>query len=179
MKLLDLDPKRSQTLLALDPGLGCVGYALFELGVLTACGLSRTHVRVKDLNVRVATHAANLLPMLLKVDRVVCERMVWRGRSAKNSPQDLMDINIVAGRIGREWIMPHQWKGCVPKAIHQPRILAKLTDAERALVELVHPPSLVHNAVDAVGIGLFTLGRLGVDGETKSAVLSKKKRGRR
>jgi len=143
-------------LLAVDPGGACLGWAYFEGGLLRGCGLSRT--KAKTVDERAAHHRRELACFF--PDRVVCERMTWRGRRSKATPQDLMDLNVIAGALGREWVTPAQWKGHAPKEIHQPRILKALDARERELVSCVKPPSLRHNAIDAVGIGLFALGRL-------------------
>jgi len=59
--------------------------------------------------------------------------------------------------------LPREWKGQVPKRIHQPRIIKALTDEERAEMDKDLAPytkSLRHNALDAVGIGLKYLRRM-------------------
>lgn len=150
-------------LLAIDPGGACLGWAYFIDRRLVGCGLSRS--KAKSLAGRIEDHLSEL--DTASVEAVVCERMVWRGRSAKSGPQDLMDLNIIAGRLGTVWVTPEQWKGCVPKEIHQPRILSRLMMEELYLVRAVLPPSLRHNAIDAVGIGLHHLGRLTVDVQSK------------
>ncbi len=128
---------------------------MFLDGRLDSCGLSRT--KAKDVGERVVRHRRELA---WYAGRAVCERMTWRGRRSKATPQDLMDLNVIAGAMGTEWVTPSEWKGHVPKDIHQPRILKALDARERALVLFVNPPSLRHNAIDAIGIGLFALGRL-------------------
>ena len=146
-------------ILAIDPGGACLGWAFFDSGgVLTACGLSRT--KEKTIDGRVLDHRTVLAKMAVVVDRIVCERMTWRGRQTKSGPQDLMDLNVIAGAMGTEWVTPAEWKGHVPKDIHQPRILKALTPEERKIVMAVGPPSLRHNAIDAVGIGLYALKRM-------------------
>lgn len=52
-----------------------------------------------------------------------------------------------------EEVAPGTWKGQVDKDIHNQRVLAKLTAAERALV------SKNHNEIDAVGLLLYALER--------------------
>ncbi len=55
--------------------------------------------------------------------------------------------------------LPKQWKGQVPKSIHNKRVLAELTKEEQAKV-LNLPASSRHNVIDAVGIGLHHLHRV-------------------
>ena len=145
------------SLLSIDPGLKTVGWAYWEGRELKCCGLSRT--KHTDTTKQAREHWAHL-ESWRDADRKICEMMVWRGGRAKASPADLLKLNIVAGHLGTEWVAPSTWKGFCPKSIHQPRILKALTDQERALVMGCMPASLRHNVVDAVGIGLYYLGRL-------------------
>lgn len=81
-------------------------------------------------------------------------------------PNDLIQVARAVGQweqafgYGAELVhvYPRQWKGQVPKKIHVARTLAKLTDAERALLPAL-PASKLHNVVDAAGLGLWLLGR--------------------
>jgi hypothetical protein len=143
-------------LLAIDPGGACLGWALFEDGVLIEVGLSRTKEQLTGARAR---HHALILPKA-RGGRVVSEMMRYRGSRSGIPPQDLVELNLIAGHVGSEWVYPDEWKGRVPKEIHQPRILKALTPEELYLVEGVRPPTLRHNAIDAVGIGLYCLGRL-------------------
>lgn len=54
---------------------------------------------------------------------------------------------------------PKEWKGNLPKEIMLNRIEAKLTTAERGRIQC-RLKSKLHNVQDAVGIGLYHLGRL-------------------
>jgi hypothetical protein len=56
-------------------------------------------------------------------------------------------------------VSPFAWKGNVPKGIQGSRILSALTKAEHDVV-CWPKNSLKHNLVDAIGIGLWRLGRL-------------------
>lgn len=60
-------------------------------------------------------------------------------------------------------VKPGAWKGQVPKEEMCRRILDILTEEERALFErcmIGKLKSLHHNAIDAIGIGLWAVGRL-------------------
>jgi len=145
------------SLLTIDPGLKVVGWAYWEARELVCCGLSRT--KRTELNDQAQEHRFNLASFW-PADRRVCEQMVWRGKNAKSGPADLLKINIIAGRLADEWVTPLQWKGMVAKEIDHPRILAKLGEHELKIVtETKVPASLRHNMIDAVGIGLYVLGR--------------------
>lgn len=145
------------TLLAIDPGGAVVGWALFFNGELTDCGLSRS--KAKTWGLRAADHRQALGDLIQGSDRVVCESMTWRGRNHKGSPQVLVDLNGIAGHLGREWRTPGEWKGMVPREIEAARTQHALSATELALLQAVKPPSLAHNAWSAVGIGLSVLKR--------------------
>lgn len=53
---------------------------------------------------------------------------------------------------------PMQWKGNVPKPIMAKRILSVLDETELAKINRVGYKD--HNTIDAIGIGLYALGRL-------------------
>jgi hypothetical protein len=155
-------------LLAIDPGLD-TGWALFSTaGQLVACGLGDPRLsdrhRVADLRT------------------VVIERPFVYPRGQTKNPNDVLSLAVNAGEWGglyRQWadvkyVLPFQWKGSVPKKISHARISAKLSDAEKAVVDtamargrscaskaLGRPiaRSLQHNVLDAVGLGLFTVSR--------------------
>jgi hypothetical protein len=85
-------------------------------------------------------------------------------RTGSRTPvRDLVQLALRAGvlvGLYRAWgskvelVRPSRWKGSVPKEIHQRRI--------RAALEVEEHENLAqnHNAVDAVGLGLWKLGRL-------------------
>jgi hypothetical protein len=147
--------------MSIDPGGPELGWASWADGRLVACGLSRT--KAKTWQLRAVTHRSTL-EALGAYDRpdglVLTECMRVRGGRGMGNPQILVELNGIAGHVGNMWVEPGTWKGRLPKEIHQPRILATLTPEELALVMAVKPPSLRHNTIDAVGIGLYHLGRL-------------------
>jgi hypothetical protein len=54
---------------------------------------------------------------------------------------------------------PVQWKGSVDKEVHNDRVLKRLTPAEREVIPKL-PKSKLHNVIDAIGLGLWALGRM-------------------
>lgn len=88
-------------------------------------------------------------------------------------PMDIVDLSFAAGKAAA-WatcgvsmcdiheILPIRWKGNVPKEIMIPRILAKLSPEEVARIERVGNKD--HNTIDAIGIGLYGLGRMQTGG---------------
>jgi hypothetical protein len=140
-------------LLAIDPGQA-TGWALLDLaGRLLHCGLN---------------NPPDALPT---ASRVVVERpRIYPGGRTKN-PNDVLSVAINAGEwAGRyqargfktEYVEPQRWKGSVPKEIHHPRIFAKLLPSEQVVVADAGKgiaPSKRHNMLDAIGIGLWAVGR--------------------
>jgi len=60
-----------------------------------------------------------------------------------------------------EFVLPKTWKGQVPKDIMLNRIVAKLSDTEKQILESKnYIKSKKHNVIDAIGLGLFKLNRL-------------------
>jgi hypothetical protein len=110
---------------------------------------------------------------LLGVESVVIEKMVHypgqHGARADAQANDLIDLTaascLLAGSLKpREirFVTPHEWKGSLPKEVCHARIQKKLTPAELGILAVASSKirgSLVHNLWDAVGIGLFALGR--------------------
>lgn len=151
-------------LLAIDPGVHHHGLALFlENGRLLRCGLVRGPAGRPALAVAAGGLAERTADWLVgEGTRVVAEMPQDRGQD-RVPPADLIALSVVLGWTLGEMcrpvtlISPADWKGSVPKSKHQPRIIAALSGAERALIP---SGALAHNAIDAVGIGLWALGRI-------------------
>jgi len=144
-------------LLAIDPGAH-TGWACFDSmtkGVpLRACGVG--------------------CPSLSKVLKVVIElpRVYPTSRVGKPvPPNDLVDLAFLAGRycgLAEGWaqpcgaqiftVLPAEWKGQLPKEVSHRRILMQLSFEERKVVEECErnvSKGVLHNALDAIGIGLY------------------------
>ena len=144
-------------LVAIDPGVKNLAWAEYHGRELARCGLSRAG--------SAAEHAA-ALGTLADPDVLVLEQMVPRDLP---NAADLIAVShtgaYVAGALRPLELRYHtaqQWKGSVPKRVHHPRIAQKLTPEERAVVAecaVRVPASLLHNVWDAVGLGLWGLGR--------------------
>ncbi len=147
-------------LMAVDPGVKSMGVACFSRdNKLLWVELERADSLYEMLG--------NVSGYVYKNVHTVVERpQVYR--HGPGDPNDLISLALVAGAWGGsadrtgliEFVLPRQWKGNVPKDIHQPKILASLDPDERQLVEGIRPKSLRHNVIDAVGIGLWKLGRI-------------------
>ena len=148
------------TVLAIDPGIDA-GWALFVEGRLTDCGMGNL------------PEPSTLPPVCL----VIAERPhIHRGT---RNPDDIVTLAIDLGMRLRPYrdagkivdtYLPVQWKGNVPKEIHHPRVMRALTVQELATVARVFeakrtarawlvPPGKQHNVKDAIGLGLFGVGR--------------------
>jgi hypothetical protein len=88
-----------------------------------------------------------------------------QARSMKEAA-DLLTIQAIAAyAAGRScasvglihYYTPQQWKGSVPKTVMERRIRSKLAPDELATLPT---GAKAHNAIDAVGLGLYHLGRL-------------------
>lgn len=148
-------------LITIDPGVKKCGYAYFEKGVLiTADWILTNHA--------VGNAAVGVYPPGMAA-RAVCEAPRFYGSLSdrsknKNSidPNDLLDLAMVVGRfvqVGADIVYPADWKAQVPKQVMTARILTFLSAEEKANMR-----STDHNTIDAIGIGLWKLGRMGRGG---------------
>lgn len=154
-------------LVSVDPSLACTGAALFRDGSLVSCGILPTKAdEPLELRVRrVAAACAFGRPDVLVMEYPQAYR---RERGSKGEdPNDLISVGCVAGAILATvrslqfyLVYPAAWKGQVPKDIHNERVRKRLSSAELSILGTVRPASKVHNAIDAIGIGLWYLGRL-------------------
>lgn len=155
----------------IDPGVVCCGWAWWEDSLLLACGLSRTKSRT--IEKRVQDHYFQWGD-LDSLDLIVIEKPeVYQQRFWKGDPRDLIDLAMVVGGIIKtakcqvKTVYPKDWKGQVPKPVTDRRVLQKLSKEEKKILKHpiafgepnTVPPSLRHNMIDAIGIGLKILGR--------------------
>ena len=153
-------------ILAIDPGKKIVGWAVFEGSHLSDCGLLRAETPKEML---MQSDRAGIRDIEWTEVIVECPQAYTQRDRQKGPQQDLIDIAIVGGLVAGfavsnmptiTFVHPHAWKGSVEKDAMSRRILKRLDRVEVAIVERLRPASLVHNAVDAVGLGLWKLGRL-------------------
>jgi hypothetical protein len=150
-----------ENILTFDPGKTVVGWAYFRSRRLDDCGLFYT----QDWAI-----SMNWLRVALPFSRVLIEsQQIYAQRLQKGRQSDLIDVAHVAGAIfgvfgGRspiDFVLPHTWKGNVPKKIMLERISKKLEAQEKAIFDSkIVPRKLRHNILDAIGIGLWKSGRL-------------------
>lgn len=157
-------------LLAVDPGTTESGLAFFVDNKLRHVAL----VRAKDVGTMLfALYTAPWPSECDNPDEVLIERPVVYPRDGIKKASSLITVAIIAGgaavAFGCEtwtsvdFVEPRTWKRQVPKKIHNERILTALDPEETELVcsrFQSEPDSLQHNVVDAIGIGLYKLGRM-------------------
>jgi hypothetical protein len=135
--------------IAIDPGVHYFAFAIFALrGALIECGM---------------TDHTQPVPGKPYLGPFVIESQ-FIDRDSRVNTQDVIRLAQSAGRIAANypeavWYLPAQWKGGVPKAVHQKRILAALSDEEKALLKDMNKGTL-KQVLDAIGLGLYHLGRL-------------------
>lgn len=160
-------PRDGRHTVAIDLGKWVSGVAVFDAeGVL---------VRAREVTIRRWPRAAGHMAACLLIDvllvpegaDVVFEKMRdYKGKAARS--RDLAHLRDVAkalrgqvrafgrGRVRVVEYTAHAWKGNVPKTVTEGRILRELThDEARGIVPRTK------ETFDAIGIGLFHIGRLG------------------
>ncbi len=155
---------------AVDPGLRGCGVAWFQDGTLAEA----VYIPSEELHERGArcfVVMANAvyqwrairnitgLPVLVELPQV------YHSKHQKGDQDDLIQLAGVVGAICQtscdcvRTVRPREWKGTVAKDVMTRRIESRLDDLERAAI-VRWSAALDHNTLDAVGIGLWQLGRL-------------------
>ena len=158
-------------LLAVDPGLRCVGVALFKVGVLvraaalrgpaTGRGPAVWSARAQEGERWVGMQGTRTTPGTLVVEMM---KVQVKGRA---DPADLIELAGVTGAIvGRlsswsaEGFEPSIWKGQVPRDIYGARVEGHLR--AEGLWSRVEGPSRateLNDAMHAAGLGRWYLAR--------------------
>lgn len=91
---------------------------------------------------------------------------VYATRYQKGNQDDILQLAGVVGALVHSieaavtiLYRPREWKGQVPKDIHNARVLASLSPPEKAAIAEC-APSLLNNVVDAIGIGRYFLSTI-------------------
>ena len=141
-------------ILSIDPGKRSLAYALW--------GHSRRLVKAGIVQHRHDPwwgKTAWMISQLPSVDEVVAEFPKVYPYERRKSPNDLLPLaaNVGACSALGELVLvtPQEWKGQMPKDVCHRRILQALGEDE-----VIGTKN--HNVMDAVGIGLWYLGRLHV-----------------
>lgn len=158
-----------KSLLAVDPGKHHAGAALFIDRSLVACTLvqaSAPHLVAEGVYTWFVDQAVGNPGVDMEVAVLVVEgQQVYR--QSRADPNDLLPLAECAGGVKASVLasqvlapLPREWKGSAPKEVCTRRILGKLRSPEVAVLDRCgSPQSLLHNVVDAVGLGLWALGR--------------------
>ena len=160
-------------LVSIDPGTEETGISLYRDGALVDVDVLRVKRSVGNREQR-ASGMGRLAVERVRTwcaggARTVLEypQVYKHGPGAEVDPDDVLCLVLVLGHLWGtfhgtegfkvELVRPATWKGQVPKKIMNNRIIATLTKAEQ---QLVHDKVRSnHNAIDAVGIGLWALRR--------------------
>ncbi len=146
----------SMTHLSIDPGTKEMGWALWEDNELSICGLARGKNWAETVQA---------LPKFTIRKLIIEDQQIY-----KRSPINAHSLLAVARVVGAvlayynfptfDLVSPAKWKGQLPKDVCNRRTLSKLTESELRQLEIAPcPPSLKHNLIDAVGIGLWATKR--------------------
>lgn len=165
-------------LVAVDPGLRGCGVALFQGGTLLRAAYVKNNGEGRGYAAHVIAGASVQRWLMSEgdgLDALVVElpRVYPGSAQQKGDLNDLLDVAGVGAAVATalrfdafagalllaSHVFPSDWKGNVPKETMTERIRRSLTDEERRAIEKC-PASLMHNVLDACGIGLHKLGRL-------------------
>jgi hypothetical protein len=164
--------------LAVDPGIRGCGVALFKAGGLVkaayvknpffagngaaeAASMGRAVQHWTETSCGYVDHIAVEWPQIY-----VSQLRAGKGKK-KADPNDLLALcgvdAALAALLGTPTTsyQPHQWKGSMDKDASHLRIESRLRPAELAVAAEGREAAgaLEHNVIDAIGIGLFHLGR--------------------
>jgi len=158
------------SLLAIDPGAHSVALAVWVDGVLT--GLSFAEFRTRE---SMADWWQHEWPVYPEGSRLLVEcPQVYQQRRWKGDPNDLIQVAVTVGVLiggarGASDILlvrPHEWKGSVPKAVHQARVLGAAPASDRNFIESYCDTVVKrHNVMDAYALGRWLLNKEQTNGE--------------
>lgn len=144
-------------LVCIDPG-NCSGVAVFD---------GSTLIFADAVNIDDGGPTLGFLRQCGANDLVIEVPTVYQ--HSKADPQDIVKLAFNAGQWAatiHKWPdckveKPHpiQWKGNVPKDIHNARVLSRLRTEETAILPRLSKTKS-HNMIDAIGLGLWRLRRM-------------------
>ncbi len=148
--------KAGRVYLAIDPG-NDTGWALYRgYDQLLVCGLGDPR---KCYDSYITFGGGVTLSVIIE------KPMVYRARLSRGNPNDLITLAIGVGEYKEffqsrgatvKMVLPHEWKGSVPKDAHNKRVIQELGPSDLAVLESafhVTAKSKWHNVVDAVALG--------------------------
>jgi hypothetical protein len=161
-------------MISIDLGLNGCGVAWWASGLFHAYYLKRisggSASKAYQMAWTLYQKYRDPMPPLTKDGQIIIDTRVIIERpriytKMKGDPADILNLLEVGatfqGMLGRpvEWVEPHAWKGNIDPDAMTERIHGRLLPAELKRIDPC-PKSLEHNILDAIGIGLATLGRL-------------------
>jgi Holliday junction resolvasome RuvABC endonuclease subunit len=154
-------------LICIDPGLAAVGLARFRDGTLRDASMIKTTPReLFEDRIDTISKQTALFVGEEPVDLVIEYPQIYKG--TRDDPNQLLKVAAALGaslsQIVRAssvvYYLPRQWKGQMPKVTHNEMVMDLLTDEEHDVITKCKvSPSLLHNVLDAVGLGLHHLRR--------------------
>lgn len=152
-----------RTLAAVDPGKAGLGWAIFVDDLLFKAGiLENASHQLATIYLRELFRGWKPFRAAIEVPQVYQQKL-WKG-----DPNDLIDVAVIAGIAvaalapwcAPELVRPHAWKGNAPKAVGNKQTLARMDECEKIVLRASGATkSKEHNVLDAIGLGLWKLGR--------------------
>lgn len=141
---------------AIDPGVRHCGVAHFKSGTLIWAKL------IKGVSDPCPLCWVGMADSVLREcsdgTRVVEFPRAYVGAKAGGDYDDLLNLAAVIGALRPTRIVrPDEWKGQMKKDLCNKRVVERLEGCERE--RIVGAGALTHNVLDAVGVGLYCLGR--------------------
>lgn len=151
---------------AFNPGLAAAsgtGLAEFRYGRLTAVEVCAPQsARLED---KLAALRAWRGVLALGAPVIIEHMRSYSFQRQKGDQNDLLDLAVVEGiligdALEFELVEPRTWKGTRPKDVQAEKVTMPALKPEEAVLLGSVRGKRVHNAVDAVGIGLWALKRI-------------------
>lgn len=153
-----------RSVIGIDPG-NTTGWAIFFDGLLVGAGtLKKDAILPSTADDPVEITFGGIAPAAAVIE---LPRVYPHG--GKGDPNDLIDLAVLAGDLAGfyrragfhvELVPPRTWKGTVPKAVHNVRVIEALSAGEiETMPRRPRAKNFDHNMIDAVGLGLWFLRR--------------------
>ena len=160
-------------IVSIDPGIHGCGLAVFAqstlLGAEYVSGIGCQMHPLLEIVDGIERSLNSIMNQIGTIDTIVIETpQVYQTAHQKGDQRDLVDLAIVVGGIlavsrstanAALLVRPAEWKGQLPKDVSAKRVISILGEDERSAIELPTASRLYHNVLDAIGIGLWRLGR--------------------
>lgn len=148
--------------LAIDPGKKCIGWCVGNGDRVIAAGVAQS--KAIDVN-GIVWDAFAVIPQHTYSEVIVEKMHVYDVQNQRGDQNDLIDLSLVGAQLAglfrthARYVIPSVWKGQLPKDVSHRRIEAKLAPAEKSVLATLPKTKIRHNAMDAIGIFLWSVGR--------------------